>query len=153
MTAHCFPDDIYVELAARLHTEGSADGNTGDRDKAAHAKLLIDQLATILWESAPDGIVETDSPTWRAFTGQSYDDWKAYGWLTAIHPDDRLVTMEKWRNSVQSERGVEAEYRLRRQDGQYRRMRVHAVPARDANGQIIRWFGITIALPEHSEPE
>ena len=149
MTTHPFPDDICVALVACLDPEGRADDHTGDRDQATHAKLLIDKLASIVWESAPDGIVETDSPTWRAFTGQSYDDWKVYGWLTAIHPDDRLVTMEQWRNTVQDERAVKAEYRLRKQDGQYRRMRVHAVPSRDAHGQIMRWFGINIELPDH----
>lgn len=112
----------------------------------------MNQIATIFWESAPDGLVESDSPTWRTFTGQSYDDWKGYGWLTALHHDDRLVTVEKWRNTVQDERSVEAEYRLRRLDGRYQQMRVHAVPSRDQEGQITKWFGINIEIPDNEGP-
>ncbi|TCQ07540.1 hypothetical protein C8J40_104437 [Sphingomonas sp. PP-CC-3A-396] len=61
----------------------------------AYEQLAVTGIAATTWESAPDGLIETDSPSWRAYTGQSYDDWKGYGWLTAIHPDDRLATMEK----------------------------------------------------------
>ena len=39
-------------------------------------------------------------PSWRAFTGQSYEEWKGYGWLNAVHPEDRPRAEEAWRAAV-----------------------------------------------------
>lgn len=110
------------------------------------ARMLVDGIAVASWESAPDGLIETDSISWRAYTGQSYDDWKGYGWVTAIHPDDRVATMRKWRDSVHDRQSVEAQYRLRRWDGAYRWMQVYAVPLCDDNGSIVRWLGMNIDI-------
>ncbi len=35
------------------------------------------------------GVVVEDSPSWRAFTGQTHEQWQGFGWLDALHPDDR----------------------------------------------------------------
>jgi len=113
-------------------------------DSEARNRLIVDGIATAIWETAPDGLIEIDSPSWRSYTGQSYDDWKGYGWLTAIHPEDRIATVEKWRSTVLNKKGVDAEYRLKAYDGTYRRMQVYAVPLRNEDGKIVKWLGINI---------
>ena len=141
-------------VAAPANATADAGRNIDElREHEARAQLLIDGIAKAMWESAPDGLIETDSPSWRAYTGQSYDDWKGYGWLTAVHPDDRLATMEKWRHTVHDQRAVDAEYRLRGHDGRYRWMGVHAVPMRNENGQILKWFGINIDIDDRKQSE
>ncbi len=135
-----------VGLAAKL--EGDAPG-----EDELRSQFLLMGIAKMTWESAPDGIVEVDSPTWRTFTGQSYDDWKGFGWLTAIHPDDRLTTMEKWQSAVRSQSSVHAEYRLRGQGGEYRWMSVHAVPLRNEDGTIAKWLGVNIDIDDSKRAE
>lgn len=122
-------------------------------DGEVYERLAVTGIAATTWESAPDGLIETDSPSWRAYTGQSYDDWKGYGWLTAIHPDDRLATVEKWRETVHDQQAVDAEYRLRGKNGQYRWMSVHAVPMRAKDGRIVRWLGINIDIDDRKQLE
>jgi PAS domain S-box-containing protein len=122
--------------------------NATGEEIRSRAQLLVDLIAVASWETAPDGLIETDSPSWRAFTGQSYDDWKGYGWVTAIHPDDRVATMRKWRDTINDQQSVEAQYRLRRWDGTYRWMQVHAVPLRDSKGKTVRWLGINIDIDD-----
>lgn len=123
------------------------------RESEARAKLLVDGIATAMWEAAADGLVEVDSPSWRNFTGQSYDDWKGHGWLSAIHPDDRAPTFQKWRDTVRQELPVDAEYRLRGKDGDYRWMNVRAVPLRDDAGRIVKWLGMNIDIDERKRLE
>ena len=142
----------YVSVA-----EGRTDSHSVAHDMLsdgeAYERLAATGIAATTWESAPDGLIETDSPSWRAYTGQSYDDWKGYGWLTAIHPDDRIATMQKWRETVHDRQAVDAEYRLRGKDGQYRWMSVHAVPLRAKDGQIVRWLGINIDIDDRKQQE
>ncbi len=122
-------------------------------DGEAYERLGITGIAATTWESAPDGLIETDSPSWRAYTGQSYDDWKGYGWLTAIHPDDRTATMQKWRETVHDQQAVDAEYRLKGKNGQYRWMSVHAVPLRTKDGRIVKWLGINVDINDRKQQE
>ena len=49
-----------------------------------HAELealraLVSTFASATWETGTDGIVVIDSPSWRAYTGQTYDEWIGYG--------------------------------------------------------------------------
>lgn len=138
--------------SAGLQAQGSAyelpADNSAWNKGEERARLLIDGIAVASWESAPDGLIETDSVSWRAYTGQSYDDWKGYGWATAIHPDDRIATMRKWRETVHDQQSVEAQYRLRRWDGAYRWMQVHAVPLRNGDGLIVGWLGMNIDIDD-----
>src|SRR5712692_2520973 len=46
-----------------------------------------------------------------------------------------------WMQSVQSGGNYEAEYRLRGKDGNYRWFRSRAVPIRDHNGKVVKWYG------------
>lgn len=123
------------------------------RESETRAKLLVDGIARATWEAAADGLVEVDSPSWRDFTGQSYDDWKGHGWLSAIHPDDRAPTFQKWRDTVLRELPVDAEYRLRSKNGDYRWMNVRAVPLRDDAGRIIKWLGMNIDIDDRKRLE
>jgi signal transduction histidine kinase len=49
--------------------------------------------------------------------------------------------MEHWVRCVESGENYESEYRLRGRDGQYRWFRNRAVPLRDQEGKILRWYG------------
>jgi signal transduction histidine kinase len=58
-----------------------------------------------------------------------------------MHADDRQASLEKWLHCVQSGEAYEAEYRLRSADGGYRWFRARAVPLRDPQGAILKWYG------------
>jgi PAS domain S-box-containing protein len=61
--------------------------------------------------------------------------------------------MQKWRETVHDRQAVDAEYRLRGKDGQYRWMSVHAVPLRTKDGQIVRWLGINIDIDDRKQQQ
>lgn len=146
-------------VTARAHPIKDADGNIlevmlmhediTERVKAEAAlrlreerfRSLVMASSQIVWTNTPDGRVEEDSPSWRAFTGQSYDEWKEFGWLDAVHPDDRAKTRALWAACVASKSLFETEYRIRRADGSYRWMAVKGVPIFGASGAIREWIG------------
>jgi PAS domain S-box-containing protein len=104
-------------------------------------RSLVTASAQTVWVTQPDGQVSVDSPSWRAFTGQTYEEWRGHGWLDAVHPEDREVAAAAWTGAV-AERGVyEVEYRLRRPDGSYTPTRVRGVPVLNADGTVREWVG------------
>src|SRR5690606_36774207 len=63
------------------------------------------------------------------------------GWNRMFHPDDQDQEWSQWQHSLVTWKPYEIEYRLRRHEGQYRWTLVRAMPVRDEQGQIERWFG------------
>ncbi len=64
-----------------------------------------------------------------------------FGWLEYLHPDDKERSLAHWMRCVQSGEAYESEYRIRSTDGQYRWFRARAVPLRDPDGDIVKWYG------------
>ncbi len=116
------------------------------RESEQKFRDLVEASALAIWETDAGGVVVTDSPTWRAFTGQSFNDWKGYGWLDAIHPDDRENTFKHWREAVDALEKFDTEFRLIGLNGESRWTNVKAVPIMDLEGKIIKWIGMNLDI-------
>tara|TARA_R110002111_G_scaffold247140_5_gene310247 strand:+ start:58787 stop:65749 length:6963 start_codon:yes stop_codon:yes gene_type:complete len=116
-------------------------------------QLLVDASAQIVWITNPEGIVTEDSPSWRAFTGQTFDQWKNLGWLDVVHEDDREPTIQAWKSAVAKNETFSGEYRLWHHTGEWRWMHVRAVPQRGYDGAILRWVGMNTDINARKQAE
>ena len=105
-------------------------------------RSLIEATAAIVWNTPASGQFEAEQPGWTEFTGQTFDQLKGWGWLDAVHPDDRADTARAWSAAVATRSLYQVEHRLRRHDGEYRHMLVRAVPILDKGGRIREWVGV-----------
>ena len=119
----------------------------------ARLEALIKASAQIFWATAPDGKVVADSPSWREFTGQTYDEWKGTGWLNAVHPDDRAHTLATWRDAVENKSNYLVEYRVHHVDGSYRWTSAHGVPLLDETGNLTEWVGMNEDITQRKRAE
>ena len=126
---------MHEDISERIHNESAL------RIREERFRSLVMATSQIVWSNTPDGRVLEDSPSWRAFTGQTYDEWKEFGWLDALHPDDREVTQSHWLACVASRSVFEIKYRIRCTDGSYRWTAVKGVPILAADGAIREWIG------------
>lgn len=83
-------------------------------------RVLVEATSQAVWETNGVGEVVTDSPSWRAYTGQSLDDWLSNGWLNAVHPEERQYAKSQWREALDAQRKIDIELRLSACDGDYR---------------------------------
>jgi PAS domain S-box-containing protein len=116
-------------------------------------RSLVEAVTAIVWNTPASGEFETEQPGWSAFTGQDFDRLKGWGWLNAVHPDDRPHTARVWSAAVASRSLYEVEHRLRRHDGVYRHMMVRAVPILDESGAIREWVGIHTDIDDLKQAE
>jgi len=105
-------------------------------------RSLVEAVTAVVWNTPASGEFESPQLGWSAFTGQDFDHLKGWGWLNAVHPDDRENTARVWSRAVASRSLYQVEHRLRRPDGTYRHMMVRAVPILDETGAIREWVGI-----------
>lgn len=116
-------------------------------------RSLVEAVTAIVWNTPASGEFESEQSGWSSFTGQNYDQLKGWGWLDAVHPDDRENTARVWSAAVASRSLYQVEHRLRRHDGVYRHMMVRAVPILDESGAIREWVGIHTDIDELKQAE
>src|SRR5437870_75146 len=114
-------------------------------------RLIIDTIPTIVWRKLPDGSADFLNRNFREYTGLSLEDGLGWGWMNAFHPDDRLK--EQWRAALAAGKPFEKEARLRRADGQYRWCLIRAVPLRDKQRKIVKWYGTTSDIEDMKRAE
>jgi PAS domain S-box-containing protein len=112
------------------------------RQSEERFRSLVEATAAIVWNTPASGEFETEQPGWSAFTGQTFDQLKGWGWLDAVHPDDRPNTARVWSAAVAARSLYQVDHRLRRHDGEYRHMLVRAVPILGKDGAIREWVGV-----------
>ena len=118
-------------------------------------RALIDTSAQIVWQTDKNGEAVEDSPSWRAFTGQTYERWLGWGRLDAIHPDDRVRIEVIWRKAIERKTPVQSEYRIAHKSGEWRWTAMRAVPLIDEDDGVREWVGMNtdITQRKHSEEQ
>lgn len=104
-------------------------------------RFVTDFMPQMVWVTKPDGYHEYFNRRWYEYTGLDFDTTKDKGWSLVLHPDDFDRTWQVWRHSLQTGDIYEIEYRLRGADGSYRWFLGRAIPLRDEQGSILKWFG------------
>lgn len=113
----------------------------------ARYRALVEAIATVVWTSDPEGKV-VDMPDWRKLTGQTPEQVAGYGWLDAVHPDDRTDAVQAWQHAVAHGNIYDMEFRLRCRSGDYRWYNCRGAPVRNADGSIREWVSICIDIHE-----
>ncbi|WNG42803.1 PAS domain S-box protein [Archangium minus] len=123
------------------------------RESEARFRCLVEPFAQAVWESDTQGRVVADSPSWRAYTGQTVDEYLGNEWREAIHPDDREDTLRMWREAVRTASPMTAEFRLRGPDGGWRWTHVRTAPLRNADGSVRKWVGMNVDITARKQAE
>lgn len=123
------------------------------RQSEERLRSLVEASAQIFWQSHPTQGMAEVSPTWRAFTGQRDEEYLGFGWLDALHPEDRDRVDAEWREGRASGREIDIEYRLRRHDGVYRWTAARSVPLLNADGSVREWIGMNADITDRKVAE
>jgi PAS domain S-box-containing protein len=123
---------------------------TALRESEASFRHLADTAPAMLWVSDPDGEITFPSRGWLIFTGQTEADARGWGWLNALHPEDREPIKNAYLEVIESPAFFQFEYRLLHQpDGDYRSAIATGNPRFSANGEFLGFIGSVIDVTEH----
>ncbi|WP_404288701.1 PAS domain S-box protein [Microvirga sp. RSM25] len=123
------------------------------RESEARFRNLADNAPVMVWVTAPDGTCAYLSRSWYEFTGQTLETGLGFGWLDAIHPDDRDWSDEVFRNANLKREAFQLEYRLRRADGTYRWAIDAAAPRFGSDGTFLGYVGSVLDITERKQIE
>ena len=106
---------------------------------------LLRAISVVVWTATADGATRIGSD-WTQLTGQTGEQMVGYGWLNAIHPDDRARTREAWRTAVLHQNIYDTDYRILCADGIYRWFNARGAPILNQDGSIREWVGVGLSI-------
>ncbi|MDW8226740.1 MAG: transporter substrate-binding domain-containing protein, partial [Anaerolineales bacterium] len=94
-----------------------------------------------IFRTDPSGATTYVNPTWCAIAGLPAEKALGYGWMDALHPEDRPRLQQEWEESTRQGAPAFSDYRFVRPDGTVAWVMGQAVPETDAAGNVIGYVG------------
>jgi len=123
------------------------------RESEERFRTLADNMAQLAWMADEKGRISWFNKRWLDYTGATSEEMEAGGWRDAIHPEHVERVVEKLGRCFATGEVWEDTFPLRGRDGRYRWFLSRAVPIRDAEGNVLRWFGTKTDVTEQREAE
>ncbi|KKC34373.1 chemotaxis protein CheY [Devosia psychrophila] len=105
-------------------------------------RAAMDAVHGVLWTNTADGQMQGEQPGWAALTGQSMAEYQGYGWVDAVHPDDRDASIVSWDAAVKAKSMFVHEHRVRERNGSWRTFAIRGLPVLNEHGDIREWVGV-----------
>lgn len=116
-------------------------------------RLLGEGILHQVWTAQPDGQPDYFNRRALDYFGLTTEQRRSAKWSSVVHPDDVKSCVERARRSLRTGEVYEVEVRLRRADGVYRWHLSRASAGRNADGQIVKWFGTNTDIDGQKQAE
>ncbi|MGA7938242.1 MAG: ATP-binding protein, partial [Kovacikia sp.] len=121
------------------------------RESQERFQALADNIPQLAWMADGQGWLFWYNQRWFDYTGTTLEEMQGWAWQKVHHPDHVERVTEKFRSHLKSGEIWEDTFPIRGQDGQYRWFLSRAVPIRDDQGQVIRWFGTNTDITDRQQ--
>lgn len=122
--------------------------NSQLQDIESRFKAIADTAPVMVWMSETDKLCTYFNKGWLEFTGRALEQEFGNGWAEGVHPDDFDRCLEIYISSFDKRIPFSMEYRLKRNDGQYRWILDNGVPRYTLEGEFLGYIGSCIDITE-----
>ncbi|MEG4453686.1 PAS domain-containing protein [Microcoleus sp. N9_A1] len=107
----------------------------------------------MVWVTDSTGYCNFLSESWYEFTGQTEETGLGFGWINALHPEDREQAKNAFLTANERQEPFRMEYRVGRKDGGYSWAIDAAAPRFSKSGQFEGYIGSVIDITERKQVE
>jgi PAS domain S-box-containing protein len=104
------------------------------RESEERFRTLANSAPVLIWMSSVDERCTWFNQSWLDFTGRSMAQELGDGWIQGVHPDDLDHCLSVYHAAFRARRPFTMEYRLHRNDGQYRWILDTGIPLNGPDG-------------------
>lgn len=128
-------------------------GEFAQDGQAVDFQALADNINQLAWMADGTGWIYWYNKRWFDYTGATLDQMAGWGWRSVHHPDhvDRVVS--RITHSFKTGELWEDVFPMRSADGEYRWFLSRAMPIKDAQGNVVRWFGTNTDVTDQRDVE
>jgi PAS domain S-box-containing protein len=123
------------------------------REAEERFRALANNISQLAWMADEKGYIFWYNQRWFDYTGTTLEEMAGWGWRKVHHPDHVQQVVTKISNCFQTGEVWEDTFPLRGRDGDYRWFLSRAVPIRDLEGTVSRWFGTNTDITERKKSE
>ena len=124
------------------------------RESEERFRTLVSIITDVPWTTDGTGCFITPQPAWTAYTGQTWDELRGFGWLNMVHPEDRRQIQEGWQRACNSRTLYQSRGRFWHAGTQeWRYFEARAAPILDAGGSVREWVGACTDVNERKKAE
>ncbi|RZU29617.1 PAS domain-containing protein [Edaphobacter modestus] len=116
-------------------------------------RLIVDGMPGLISTATAAGTTESVNQQLLEYFGKTLEALSSWAVSDTIHPEDRPQSMAAWRQSLETGYPYDVEHRLCDANRTYRWFHVHGLPARDAEGRIIRWNLLLTDIEDRKQAE
>jgi len=123
------------------------------RESEERFRLVANTAPVLIWMSDVDKLCTYFNEPWLEFTGESLESQLGNGWANGVHPEDLNRCLRVYAEAFDRRERFRMEYRLRRQDGEYRWILDIGVPRFDQHRFFVGYIGSCIDVTERKQAE
>jgi PAS domain S-box-containing protein len=123
------------------------------RESEDRFRLAANTAPAMIWMSGTDKLCTFFNQSWLHFTGRTMEQEIGDGWAAGVHPEDMERCLRTYFDAFDAHVDFEAEYRLRRFDGDYRWIVDFGVPRFESGGNFCGYIGSCIDITERKTSE
>jgi two-component system sensor kinase FixL len=123
------------------------------RESEARFRTVADSAPVLIWMSGPDKLCTFFNKGWLEFTGRTMEQELGKGWTEGVHADDLDRCLDVYQNSFNARQPFTMEYRLRRNDGEYRWVLDNGTPRFASDGAFLGYIGSCVGITERKLAE
>lgn len=137
----------FVDITKHIEAEKAL------RESEEKFRMLANHISQLAWMADNEGRIFWFNKRWLEYTGSTHEEVEGWGWTEKHHPDHLGRVLEKRKRAWESGQPWEDIFPIRGSDGHYRWFLSRAVPIKDDDGNIIRWFGTNTDITGQREYE
>ncbi len=111
-------------------------------------RTLVEQAPILIWRCGLDAKCDYFNQRWLEFTGRSLGQELGDGWAEGVHPEDFQGCLDIFLTSFSARKPFRMEYRLRRNDGEYRWIEDTGTPFCGPGGAFAGYIGSCVDVTE-----
>ncbi len=115
----------------------------------ARLQAFADTLPVLLRATDLDLHATWFNAPWLTYVGSTLENERGDRWQRSIHPDDRAAYEGAAAAALGTQEQFSVEYRLRRQDGEYRWIHDRTVPISDETGAVTGYLSSCLDITDH----
>ncbi|QNI31136.1 PAS domain S-box protein [Alloacidobacterium dinghuense] len=123
------------------------------RESEERFRLVANTAPVLIWMSGPDKLCTYFNQPWLEFTGRPIEAELGNGWADDVHPEDLSACLDTYTNAFDRHESFKMQYRLRRNDGEYRWVFDLGVPRFNPDGSFAGYIGSCIDITERKMAE
>lgn len=124
-----------------------------DSQPRSEQAVMLDTIPAMAWSATPDGMLDFCNQHLLEFVGFPAEQIMGSGFYRIFHPDDVPRMFSAWHEIMASKRGREVEARIRGAGGEYRWFTLKQNPLLDAQGNVLKWYGIILDIEDRRRAE